>query len=203
MKSVAYVEAIVNGEKRLETDIHNLNRQSLGKVCRDRDVAKTFIYAWLLGAGITKVASILDCSIPQAKTAMDNFFAAIPELNFLKTITIPHDAAIGFFKGLDGRKIPCVSEHYMLAGYLQAGESVIMKKATVIWHKKFKHLKMPAKMVNYVHDEWQVKVTGSKDLAHKAGRIMCKAIEQAGEELNLFCPLEGEYKIGRDWCQTH
>ena len=35
------------------------------------------------------------------------------------------------------------------------------------------------------------------------GEIAVKAIQEAGKELNLNCPLDGEYKIGESWNETH
>ena len=35
------------------------------------------------------------------------------------------------------------------------------------------------------------------------GEIAVKAIQEAGKELNLNCPLDGEYKIGENWNATH
>lgn len=203
MKSLEYVEAIVNGVKEDGTDIHNLNRKALGSTCRDRDVAKTFIYAWLLGAGVGKIASILGCSMPQAKKAIDNFLSSLPELKKVKTVMIPRDASRGFFIGLDGRKVPCTSDHLMLAGYLQNGEAVIMKRATLKWIVAAKKEGINFKLVNFVHDEWQVEVTGTKSEADRMGQIMCQALVDVGDELDLFCPLEGEYRVGQNWAETH
>ena len=59
MQSQEYVDAIITGKKEDETDIHNLNRKALGLPHITRDMAKTFIYAFLLGAGTAKVAQIL------------------------------------------------------------------------------------------------------------------------------------------------
>lgn len=42
----ALIKANVEGDKTLGTDIHSLNRLALGPVCKTRDDAKTWIYAW-------------------------------------------------------------------------------------------------------------------------------------------------------------
>lgn len=211
MKSPEYVEAITKGNKEDETDIHNLNKRALGTkksgngapLCEDRDTAKTFIYAWLLGAGIAKVASILKSSTADAKEAQSNFLDSLPELKRLKQIEIKRDAMRGYFIGLDGRKVDCNSEHLMLAGYLQNGESVIMKRATILWLKKAKEEGIKFRLLDLVHDEFQTEVFGSKEDAERLGKIQCEAIEQVGRDLKLFCPLAGNYSIGKDWSQTH
>ncbi len=203
MKSEEYRDAILSGDSKLGTDIHSLNKRALGPVCHTRDDSKTFIYAWLLGAGIPKIASILKTNNANAKIAVDNFLKALPELNRLKSVDIKRDASKGFFTGLDGRKVKCNSEHLMLAGYLQNGESVIMKTAMVRWHRLLQKECINFKVVDFVHDEWQVEVIGSKEDAERAGEIMAEAIRWTGDKLNLFCPLDGEPKIGFNWKDTH
>lgn len=203
MKSKDYVDAICVGDKSLGTDIHNMNMKALGPVCKTRDDAKTFIYAFLLGASIPKISQILKCSTKDASIAVENFLTALPELKRLKEIKIPHDAAKGYFTGLDGRKVPCNSTHLMLAGYLQNGEAVVMKHACVKWRTEAKKLGLKFKQVDFVHDEWQTEIKGTKEDAELLGRLQRESIEWAGKELGLFCPLAGSTKIGRNWRDTH
>lgn len=203
MKSQEYVDAICKGTKEDKTDIHNMNMKALGSVCRDRDTAKTFIYAFLLGASTGKVAEILQCNTRQAKEAVDSFLAALPGLKKLKDWTIPNDARRGYFVGLDGRKVPCDSEHHMLAGYLQNGEAVIMKHANILWRTWAKKESIPFKQVNFVHDEWQTEVYGTKEQAERLGELQRLSLEQVGKDLEVFCPLAGNTSIGKSWLETH
>lgn len=202
MKSEEYRDAICEGKKEDKTDIHNLNKNALGPVCHSRDDAKTFIYAFVLGASPPKVAEILSCSIPKAKEAVDNFLRSLPGLKKLKDYKIPMDAARGFFIGLDGRKVQCDSEHLMLAGYLQNGESCIMKHANVLWRENARLAGINFKQVDFVHDEWQTEVETAEE-AELLGKIQREAIEQTGRDLGLFCPLAGSTDIGRTWAETH
>ena len=202
MKSETWKKSILAGKKEDETDIHSVNRKALGSVCRDRDTAKTFIYAWILGASIPKVAEILDCNVKQASNANNQFLDAFPELRKLKQHKIPTDASRGYFIGLDGRKVPCNSEHLMLAGYLQNGEATIMKHANVLWREKLARHKISYKQLDFVHDEWQTEVDTETD-ANFVGLQQSDAIFETGQRLGLFCPLAGEYSIGRTWAQTH
>jgi len=202
LKNQDYVEAIVNGRKEDETDIHNVNKRALGLNHLTRDDSKTFIYAWLLGAGTGKAARILNCSNPVAKKAVNSFVENTKGLAKLKNGLIKRDAARGYFEGLDGRKVICDSEYLMLAGYLQNGESVLMKYAANLWNQWAKAEGIGYKMVNYVHDEWQTEAF-SYDEAVRIGELQCKALEQAGSDLGVLCPMAGETKIGRDWLGTH
>jgi DNA polymerase I len=203
MKSAAYRDAICSGKKEDKTDIHNLNKNALGPVCRDRDAAKTFIYAFLLGASPAKVAEILNCSVSQAKDAVATFLNSLPELKKVKEHKIPMDAARGYFVGLDGRKVQCDSEHLMLAGYLQSGEATIMKHANVLWRKEADKTGIRYKQIDFVHDEWQTDVLGTMQEAEEIGRLQRWAIEKTGENLGMFCPLAGSTDIGKSWAETH
>lgn len=168
-----------------------------------RDHAKTFIYAWLLGAATPKVASILTTSLSKAKKATDSFVESTPGLKELKKDKVPYDAARGYFIGFDGRPIRCDSEHKMLAGYLQAGESVIMKWANRIWYRELKASGVWFKQVNDVHDEWQTEVRDNLEEAEFVKQTQINSIRLAGEQLGIKCQLDGSGSIGKNWKDTH
>jgi DNA polymerase-1 len=190
MEDPDYIEEVVNG------DVHTRNQEALG--IDSRDVAKTFIYAWVLGAGSGKVGSILGCSAGKGKKATDRFLDALPALRILKK-RAGWAARLGYLVGLDGRRIEIKSEHYALSVYLQSGESIIMKTALHLWNKRSTHLHY--KHVASIHDEWQTEVL--KTEAEELGQIQCKAIRDAGTLLNSKCPMDGEFKIGLNWKETH
>lgn len=197
------IQSLISGNKKNETDIHSLNRQALGPVCKSRDDAKTFIYAFLLGAGISKVSQILGCSFEEAKRATVEFLEFYPGLKDLKQSRIPQDASRGFFYGVDNRPVICDNTHLMLAGYLQNGEVVVMKYARRIWRDRLLRENIPHRFVNFVHDEWQTEVPDDDDVARYVGECQVSAIIQAGLDLKLNCPLNGETKIGYNWQETH
>lgn len=202
MEDQSFIDALTKGSKDDGTDAHTLNQRALGVICSSRDTAKTFIYAFLLGAGIGKIAQILDCSHEEAREAVDNFLSYYPGLRALKDHRIPADASRGYFVGLDGRLVACDSEHLMLAGYLQNGEAVVMKTANLIWRQKLEEEKIPYRQVNFVHDEWQVEFSNLTD-ATKGSTLITSAITEAGIQLNVKCPLAGNSSIGRNWLETH
>lgn len=203
MKSEEYVHAIVSGKKEDETDIHNLNRKALGMSHVTRDMAKTFIYAFLLGAGNDKVGQILKVSSREAAQAVENFMNSINGLSRLKKQVIPHIASRGWFRGLDGRKVKVPSEHKTLAGLLQSGESVVMKHAAIAWVNSAKAAGIKFKLVTWPHDEWQTEVYGDRDVAERLGQIQRQSIVDTGVKLSIMCPLAGSTDIGRDWFETH
>ena len=195
------IYALVSGSKENKTDIHSLHQRKLGDVCRSRDSAKTFIYAWLLGAGIAKVAEILGCSLTEAKTAVEAFIQSYPALAEIKRERIPSDASRGFFIGLDGRKVICNSEHLMLAGYLQNGEAIIMKGACRQWQQQFREDGVEFYMHTWPHDEWQTSVL--PDFVPYAQETQIQSIRDQAKRLNLNCPLEGSSSHGLNWKETH
>lgn len=203
MNDPEFTEALVNGDKDKGTDVHTLNAIKLGIGAHRRPNAKTFIYAWLLGAGLDKVAAILDTNRDGAAVANENFLNGYPGLREVKEVIIPKDVDNGYFVGLDGRKVPCESDHLMLAGYLQNGETIIMKRATLLWSAQLDKEKIPYKLVDYVHDEWQTETEDNDDLANYIASVQMNAIKQVGEELRLNCPLSGSKSIGYNWYETH
>jgi DNA polymerase I-like protein with 3'-5' exonuclease and polymerase domains len=211
-----FIHALCAGKKEDQSDPHSLNARALGSVCRSRDDAKTFIYAWLLGAGLQKVAAILGCSVEEARTANDNFLEFYPGLKFLKDSVIPVDAARGYFRGFDGRYVRIWGEdlderrHFTLAGYLQTGESVIMKRAVQLWKPRLEKEKVPFWPVNFVHDEWQIETPRDMEVAKYVATTVADSIRQVGEDLSLNCPMagsilngHGKLAIGDNWMETH
>lgn len=205
-----FTNSVISGRKEDGTDPHTLNMKALGPVCKTRGDAKTFIYAFLLGAGTAKVAQILGCSTREAKEAVSQFIEAYPGLKDLKDNKIPRDADRGYFVGFDGRLVMCDSAHHMLAGYLQNGESVIMKRANILWRRKLEEEGISYKQVNFVHDEWQTEVDDDMEVAIKVAKIQADSLRQVGVDLKLNCPLAGSFinshelpAIGNSWAETH
>ena len=203
MRSEEYVHAIVSGKKEDETDIHNLNRKALGMSHITRDMAKTFIYAFLLGAGNAKIAQILKVNQREAGQAVENFMESIEGLSKLKKKRIPEIASRGWFKGLDGRKVKVPSQHKTLAGMLQNGESTIMKHAALQWVRQAKEQWIDFRLVTWPHDEWQTEVNGTLKDAELLGEIQRQSIVDTGVKFSMICPLAGSTDIGKTWRDTH
>lgn len=210
-----FTEALVNGRKADKTDPHSLNRRILGDVCRHRQAAKRFIFALLLGAGIGKLAEILECSRSEAEAALSRITDRYAGFAELKRKVIPGDGRRGWFKGLDGRKVDIPGDtdgerkHLCMSGYLQSGEAIVMKLATLKFEPNLKDYN--ALLVNLVHDEWQVECPNDMKIALAIAQKMCDSLREVGEELKLNCPLAGsyynedakDYTIGTNWKVTH
>lgn len=194
MNDPVYTEQVIDG------DIHTFNMNALGKFCKDRPTAKTFIYAFLLGAGVGKIAEILGCNAAQANKSMQNFYEALPTLKRLKS-EASRAASMGWMKGLDGRILSIGSEHLALSVYLQGGETVIMRLANLFWQRQAKKEGINFKQCAWVHDEWQTEV--DEHQAQRLGEIQVQSIVDAGKFFKLNCPMDGEAKIGKNWLETH
>lgn len=210
-----FTRALVEGRKDDKSDPHSLNQRILGSVCKSRASAKRFIYALLLGAGIGKLAEILECSPEEAREALSRLSERYRGFATLKSDVLPRDGKRGYFIGLDGRKVPIPGEtasartHLAMSGYLQNGEAIIMKRACLKWHSMLEGVDQ--KIVNFVHDEWQTEVSNDFTLALKIAKVQSDSLRLVGEELGLKCPLAGsywnddhkDYTIGVNWYQTH
>lgn len=208
MESTEFTEALVRGRSEDGTDVHTLNWRKLNGgdgdyPCRNRKTAKTFIYSYLLGAGVAKTAQIFGCSPTEATTARNRFVSSFPGLQRIKEELIPSDAHRGYFIGLDGRPVICDNEHLMLAGYLQNAETVVMKLANWHWWEILRKEKIPFWQMAYVHDEWQTRTIDNEDVANYVGKVQADSIVWAGEELGMKCPLAGKYVIGYNWKGCH
>ena len=76
-----------------------------------------------------------------------------------------------------------------------------MKKALVKLDSLLRLNAIDYRFVANIHDEWQIEVRESQ--ADFVGEMAVKSIIEAGEHFNLRCPMDGEYKIGDNWSETH
>lgn len=210
-----FTRSLIEGKKEDKSDPHSLNQQILGPACKSRAAAKRFIYALLLGAGLGKLAEILGCSIPDTEEALARLLKRYQGFAYLKNTIIPQDAKRGFFIGLDGRPVRILGEtlgarkHLAMSGYLQSGEAIVMRHATIKFEPELKHF--DAMLVDLVHDEWQVEGPNDFQTCLTVAKKMADSLRITGEELKLKCPLAGsywnddikDYTIGNNWSQTH
>ena len=198
MRDPSYVKTVVEGSSKDGTDVHTMNMKAAGLT--NRDQAKTFIYAFLYGAGAPKIGSIIGGDGKAGARLMNKFLKNTPALERLKDKVTAH-ATKGYLLGLDGRRLLIRSEHAALNTLLQGAGAVLMKRALIILHKKLKCGIIQSHFVANVHDEWQKEV--EEEDADRVGRMGVEAIKEAGLYYNLRCPTSGEYKIGNTWKETH
>ena len=85
MNDEEFIKTVCEGNEDDGTDIHNVNKRTLGAICKSRALAKTFIYAFLMGCTAGKVKEIFGCSQKEATEAFDGFIKRYPGLYKLRT----------------------------------------------------------------------------------------------------------------------
>jgi len=182
----------------LTEDIHTRNQLAAGLETRPQ--AKTFIYAFLYGAGDAKIGTIVGGSAKDGSVLKQRFLRNTPALESLRD-RVGRASGRGFLRGLDGRRLQVRSEHAALNTLLQGAGAVVMKKALVLLDDYAQQWSLDYKFIGNIHDEVQAEV--SEKHAEKYGYLAVECLKAAGLAFDLRCPLDGEYKVGTTWAETH
>lgn len=125
-----YAHTILNG------DIHTMNQKAAG--LPERNQAKTFIYAFLYGAGDAKIGKIIGGDASDGKRIKRKFLKATPAIKNLRDAV--QNAIVEtdrgkvvrwkrhYLKGLDGRLLHVRSPHSALNLLLQSAGALVCKK---------------------------------------------------------------------------
>ena len=182
----------------LHGDVHTANMKMAGLT--DRDQAKTFIYAFLYGAGAAKIGSIVGVNKQQGQELIDRFLRNMPALNRIRKQVLKA-AEGGRIKGMDGRTLMIRSPHAALNTLIQGAGATICKDWLVNMIQRINSTGVDAKLVASIHDEYQFEVA-KKDL-QRFGTITREAIKDTERNLNLRCPLDSTWQNGETWAMTH
>ena len=193
MKDDAYIYEVTQG------DIHSANQKAAGLETRSQ--AKTFIYAFLYGAGAAKIGKVVGAGAREGQKLINSFLENTPKLRTLREDVARISKSSGSLPGLDGRRLYIRSDHAALNTLLQGAGAIVMKQALVILDERLSKLGVDYKFVANVHDEWQIEV--EEAYADLVGKLGVQAIESAGRVLEMRCPLSGEYRVGNSWKETH
>ena len=192
MQNEEYINEIING------DIHTANQKAAG--LESRDQAKTFIYALIYGAGDAKLGSVVGGNRESGKRLREQFLNNNPSFKTLRE-KVQRASGKHWLKGIDGRKLLIRTQHAALNTLLQGGGAIVMKRGLAMLDSLISLNTFDAKFVANIHDEWQMEVR--EDIAENVGRLAVDCIIKAGEYYNLRCPMDGEYKVGDNWSETH
>ena len=192
MNDKEYTDELING------DIHTRNQKIAG--LQSRDKSKVFIYALMYGAGDAKLGEVVGGSKATGRQLRQQFLNNLPSFKSLRS-RVEEASKRTYLKGLDGRKVFVRYEHAALNTLLQSAGAIVMKMALIILNTLAQEEKLNYKFVANVHDEWQVEVL--EEHAEQLGKLGVQAIQKAGDYFNMRCPLDGEYKIGETWNETH
>lgn len=213
-----YMDDIDWQEELLNGDVHWVNAQAFGLVpmgtLREkdkdapkyahhtaiRDLCKTMTYATLYGAGGKQIAHVSGRTEAQGKKLIADFIKNTPPLEMLIN-DVKADAALGYLKGLDGRLIWVRSPHSALNSLLQGAGAIVFKMWLILATAAVKAAGISAILVASVHDETQWEC--DEDQAETLGKLLVKCANQAGIDAGLKCPVDAEFKIGKNWRETH
>lgn len=202
----------------LDGDIHSKNQLDAGLPTRDD--AKTFIYAFLYGAGNEKLGEIV-CpnGTAQEKNSVGGslkkkFMEANPPIKNLIEEIKERASTRRFVYDLDGNKLFIRSEHSAPNLLLQSCGAIVMKYWAVEVDRVLQenglensddviHTDRTYDYENVlnIHDEAQLEV--KDDCAKLVGSLMQEAFPIIGSELEMNIKIEGEAKIGSSWKETH
>ena len=189
----SYTHEILNG------DIHTRNMKMAG--LDNRDQAKTFIYAFLFGAGAKKISTIVGSKdLTLGRRLIDKFLSELPRLKSFRS-QVEEAAQSGKVKGLDGRLFNVRSPHKAVNTIIQGAGAIACK----VWLRNMiKHVYkkgLDVKLIASIHDEYQFEV--NKNDIQSMGEVVKLSIKETTEQLNLKCPLDAEFKTGSSWADTH
>ena len=182
----------------LTGDVHTANQKAAG--LKTRDQAKTFIYAFLYGAGAAKIGKVVGGGSGVGQTLIKKFLKNMPALRVLRS-NIQEAAKEGNIEGLDGRRLQIRHEHAALNTLLQGAGAIVCKQWLVEMDKKVRKAGLDAKLVASVHDEYQFEV--AKPDIKRFSQITKDAMHKTQKVFNLRCELDSDYKVGNNWAETH
>jgi len=192
MNDTTFTDILLTG------DIHTHNMKMAGLT--DRDQAKTFIYAFMYGAGASKIGKIVGAGAKEGQRLIDNFLSSMTALKRVRD-EVTKASAKGKIKGIDGRLLHIRSAHSALNTLLQGAGAVVCKIWLINIMTRVRTLGLDAKLVASIHDEYQFEVLNTD--VKKFGQITKDAMKDTEKELHMKCPLDSEWKVGKTWAETH
>lgn len=187
-------------------DIHTANSrrltEALGRPVDREWGAKTSWYAWLYGAYPPKLGSIVKGSAKDGDIVVDTFFRNVPGLKeLINGIQYEFRANNGRLVTIDGGTVLCPAVNAALNYKIQSAGAIVMKLTTILLDREIKSLGLRAHKVGDIHDEGQLECPTEE--ADTLGRLAVDCIRRAGRELGFRVPLDGDYKVGQSWADTH
>ncbi|WP_051247715.1 DNA polymerase [Inquilinus limosus] len=135
-----------------------------------------------------------------------NFLSKTPALKKLIEAVQSKAKAQGYIMALDGQALKIRSAHAALNTLLQSAGALVVKKATVIVHRILAQEGLVRgedfAMVAHIHDEMQFEAR-TEEIADRVGKAAVQALSEAGDHFRFRVRIDGEFKVGRSWLDTH
>ena len=188
-------------------DQHQRNAVILGT---SRVNAKSYLYAYLFGAGDAKLGYVLSGKHNPTigRKSRSDFAKGIKGLQELKDrlsnvwrSTHYSQNGDGWFPALDGRPVFCPSEHQTLNYLLQSAEGITCKAAISWAMSKIKEEKLRAEPRLFYHDE-QAWVSHPDD-ADRVGQILKESFKEGPKIFKVECMDGGDPVVGRSYADVH
>jgi len=192
MNDPEYTNIVLTG------DVHTANQERAG--LKTRDQAKTFIYAFLYGAGAAKIGKVVGGTAKHGQQLITRFLNNMPALKHLRML-VSKEAAGDTIKALDGRLLHIRSEHAALNTLLQGAGAIVCKQWLVHIMERVIKAKLDVRLVASIHDEYQFEVA-IPDI-ERFCRLTKEAMTQTTKTLKMKCELDCDYKVGKTWAETH
>jgi DNA polymerase I-like protein with 3'-5' exonuclease and polymerase domains len=191
-------------------DVHDYHMALTG--LNDRDKLKRGTYGLMYGAGDWKLGHTFDPLLTddqkkqEGKRFRNTLMGRVPALkNAIGKIHA--QAERGYLIGLDGRRLNVRAVYSSLNTRLQSDAALIAKKWLCLteqylleagldhgWNGDFA-------MLTWVHDE--IQIACKKRHAELVASLVVKAANDAGTFFNRRCPVDADFKIGRNWAECH
>lgn len=186
-------------------DTHQMNKEAVDNglgIETKRSQNKTGFYAYIFGAYPPKIGGVFGLDAKAGEKIIQILENAVPGLgDAMAAAQAEWRKNGGLLKCLDGGYVRCPSERSALNYKIQPAGSVFMKQAAILFDNSVNKESLDVLKVGDIHDEWQNDT--HVDHAHRVGELSVQAMEESGKLLNLLVPMSGEYKIGRNWAETH
>lgn len=204
------IDTVLNGSSEDGTDVHSVNQMAAD--LETRDIAKRCLYCLMYGGGDWKLGHTAYPMAPDGdkmrlgREIRDKLMKGLPALaQAIKEVQ--KEAKEGFLIGLDGRRVYSRSPHSALNLRLQHDAAMIAKKWALTFDDKlyeagFDHgWDKDYALLAFVHDELQTATR--PDIATDVAEMCVEAARETGEFFNFQCPVDAEYKIGKNWAECH
>ena len=146
MNDTTFTDILLTG------DIHTHNMQMAGLT--NRDQAKTFIYAFMYGAGASKIGQIVGAGAKEGQILINKFLNSMPALKRVRD-SVTKAASKKLIRGIDGRLLHIRSPHSALNTLIQGAGAIVCKLWLINMIKRINRTGVDAKLVASIHDEYQ------------------------------------------------
>ena len=155
--------------------------------------------AIMYGAAAPKIAKTLGVSVREGARIRNSFLERLGLKDLIDDCKREQER--GRIELVDGSFVICPSPHAALNYKLQGGGARVMGLSACLAAREVRRNDWDVLKVGDIHDEDQSDCEPS--IADDFGTMRVDSIRQAGKLLKLNVPLDGEYKKGMTWAQTH